>query len=33
MKSFEFKIWTYAFNTNLLRKKEKAKNLLNKIRK
>lgn len=32
MKSFEFKLWTYAFNTNLNHKKEKAKFLLNKIR-
>lgn len=32
MKSFELKIWTYAFNTRLISKKEKAKNLLNKIR-
>lgn len=31
-KSFEFKLWTYAFNTSLKHKKEKAKFVLNKIR-
>jgi hypothetical protein len=32
-KSFEFKVWNYAFNTQLNTKKEKAKNLLTKLRK
>lgn len=32
MKSFELKLWTYAFNTSLKRKKEKAQFVLNKFR-
>lgn len=33
MKSFELRVWSYAYNTSLVHKKEKAKILLAKIRK